>query len=41
MRRPGQVASELSVAHDATPAQLAELHAEVLRTMTALKRAAT
>lgn len=41
MRRPGQVASELAVPPDATPAQLAELHTEILRTMTALKRAAT
>jgi hypothetical protein len=41
MRRPGQVASELTVGPDATPAQLAELHAEILRTMTALKHAAT
>ena len=37
MRRPGQVAAEFSVPPDANPAQLAELRAQVLETMGALK----
>ena len=40
MRRPGQVAAELAVAPDATPAQLVELRAAILKTMAALKREA-
>ena len=40
MRRPGQVAAELAVPPNAAPARLAELHAETLKTMAALKREA-
>ena len=40
MRRPGTVASELDVAENATPAQLAELRGHVLETMAAMKQAA-
>jgi NitT/TauT family transport system ATP-binding protein len=39
MRRPGQVASELAVPPDATPAQIAELRGRVLETMAAMKQA--
>ena len=37
MRRPGQVASEVHVPSDASPAQLAELHARILETMAGLR----
>ena len=40
MRRPGQVAAELTVPPNATPTQLAELRAEILTTMATLKQAA-
>jgi NitT/TauT family transport system ATP-binding protein len=39
MRRPGQVAAEFEVPHDATPMQLADLRAQVLDTMAAMKQA--
>jgi NitT/TauT family transport system ATP-binding protein len=40
MRRPGQVAAELNVPPDASPAQLAELRARILDTMASIKQAA-
>jgi NitT/TauT family transport system ATP-binding protein len=40
LRRPGQVASEFDVPPDASPAQIAELHARILETMAAMKQAA-
>ncbi len=39
MRRPGQVASEVAVPPNASPAQIVELHARILETMAALKQA--
>ena len=39
MRRPGQVAAELTVPPEATPAQLADLRARVLETMATVKQA--
>jgi NitT/TauT family transport system ATP-binding protein len=39
MRRPGQVAAELDVPPEATPAQLADLRARVLETMATVKQA--
>ena len=40
MRRPGQVAAELDVPHDASPSDLAALRARILATMVAMKHAA-
>jgi NitT/TauT family transport system ATP-binding protein len=40
MRRPGQVAAEFDVPPDASAAQLADLRAQVLETMAAVKQAA-
>ena len=40
MRRPGQVASELVVPPDTSPARIAELRAQVLETMAAVKQTA-
>jgi NitT/TauT family transport system ATP-binding protein len=39
MKRPGQVAAELTVPPDASPAQLAELRARILETMAGLRAA--
>ena len=40
MRRPGQMASEFDVPHEASPAQIADLRARILETMAAMKQAA-
>ena len=39
MRRPGQVAAELAVPPEASPAEIADLRARVLETMAAMKQA--